>query len=56
MSNKVFSKDLPRRCEYCIHGIASEFSDEILCLKKGITHSVPDLKQLFVPACRLHPR
>ena len=24
--------------------------------KKGITHSVPDLKQLFVPACRLRPR
>lgn len=39
MSNKVFSKKLPRRCEYCIHGMASEFSDEILCLKRGITHA-----------------
>ncbi|MBR4123420.1 MAG: hypothetical protein IKT93_03270 [Clostridia bacterium] len=37
MSNKVFNKKLPHRCEYCIHGIGSQYSDEILCIKRGIT-------------------
>ena len=38
MANKVFNKKLPRYCEYCIHANCSQFSDEVLCLKKGITN------------------
>lgn len=37
MSLKGFNKKLPKRCEYCLHGRNSDFSDEVLCLKKGIT-------------------
>ena len=38
MGNKGFNKALPHYCEYCINGRVSEFSDEVLCSKKGITH------------------
>ncbi len=37
MAEKAFNKKLPRRCEYCVHGNLSEFSNEVLCKKKGIT-------------------
>ncbi len=36
MGNKVFNKKLPKRCEYCVHGNKSQFTNEVLCLKKGI--------------------
>lgn len=36
MGNKIFNKKLPKRCEYCIHGTKSQFTNEVLCLKKGI--------------------
>ena len=37
MSKKVFNKKLQHRCEYCVHGTLSEFANEVLCKKKGIT-------------------
>ena len=37
MAEKVFKKDIPPRCEYCIYGMRSGYSDEILCRKKGVT-------------------
>lgn len=37
MSKNVFNKKLPKYCEYCINGICSEFSDEVFCVKKGVT-------------------
>lgn len=37
MSNKHFNKKLEPHCEYCVHGICSEFSNEVLCRKKGVT-------------------
>ena len=39
MAEKVFNKKLSRRCAYCVHGKGSDFSDEILCKKKGITEA-----------------
>ena len=37
MSNKVFNKKLAHYCEYCIHSINSEYSNEVLCKKRGVT-------------------
>ncbi|MBR7131895.1 MAG: hypothetical protein IKD04_00010 [Clostridia bacterium] len=37
MAEKVFNKKLEHRCEYCIHGNRSGFSDEIICRKRGVT-------------------
>lgn len=37
MAGKGFNKKLPKYCEYCVHGTCSEFSNEVLCPKKGIT-------------------
>lgn len=56
MSNKVFSKQLPRHCEYCVHGMASEFSDEILCLKKGITHSTDSCRKYKYDPLKRQPK
>lgn len=39
MSKKVFNKKLPHHCEYCMHGTASSFSNEVLCKKRGITNA-----------------
>lgn len=37
MPKKVFNKKLEKRCGYCIFGRKSEFSNEVMCIKKGIT-------------------
>lgn len=37
MPKKVFDKKLEKRCGYCIFGRKSEFSNEVMCIKKGIT-------------------
>lgn len=39
MQKKAFNKKLPHYCEYCVHGICSEFSNEVLCKKHGITNT-----------------
>ena len=33
----LFNKNLQRSCEWCVHSKKSEFSDEILCRKHGVT-------------------
>ncbi|MBO5019735.1 MAG: hypothetical protein J6D52_03620 [Clostridia bacterium] len=37
MSNKHFNKKLPHCCEYCVYGTNSEFSNEVICIKRGVT-------------------
>ena len=37
MSSKAFNKKIPKYCEYCVHGTCSDFLNEVLCFKKGIT-------------------
>ncbi len=37
MSNKHFNKKLPSYCEYCVYGTKSEFSNEVICIKRGVT-------------------
>lgn len=38
MASKGFNKKLPKYCEYCLYGRNSDFGDEVLCPKKGITN------------------
>ncbi len=35
--SSVFNKNLPRSCRYCIFGKDSLISDEVLCIKRGVT-------------------
>ena len=35
---KVFDKKIPPNCMYCVYGTPSAFSDEILCIKHGVTN------------------
>lgn len=37
MPKKVFNKKLEPHCEYCVFGKRSEFSNEVICKKRGIT-------------------
>ena len=37
MSNKLFNKKLPHYCEYCLFGNCSQFSNEVICVKRGVT-------------------
>lgn len=39
MSNKQFKKNVEPRCEYCVYGTSLEHSNEVLCLKRGITET-----------------
>lgn len=32
-----FNKKLVRSCAYCVHGKASEYTNEIFCMKRGVT-------------------
>ena len=38
MFKKFFNNKIPPNCNYCIHGTASSFNDEIICLKRGVTN------------------
>ena len=37
MALKGFNKKLQKSCLWCIHGIKSEYSDDIFCKKHGVT-------------------
>lgn len=37
MAKKVFNKKLPQRCEYCLYGNRSQYANEVICKKRGIT-------------------
>lgn len=37
MAKSIFNKKISPACCYCVHGKTSEYTDEIFCLKKGIT-------------------
>ena len=37
MAKSIFNKDITPACCYCVHGKNSEYTDEIFCLKKGVT-------------------
>lgn len=39
MLNSVYNKDLPRSCQYCVNGNVSDFSNEVLCKKRGVTNA-----------------
>lgn len=33
---KLFSKDIPPKCEYCLYGVKSREGNKILCEKRGV--------------------
>ena len=37
MKDKQFNKKLPKYCKYCVFGNVIADSDEVLCIKRGIT-------------------
>lgn len=38
MSAPLFNKNTPRACAWCLHGKSSDYTDEIFCIKRGITN------------------
>lgn len=36
MAKSLLNKKLSHFCEYCAHGFASTYNDEVMCTKKGI--------------------
>ena len=36
MSKIGFNKDLPKSCAYCIHGKVLEYTNEVICKKRGV--------------------
>ncbi|MBE6767197.1 MAG: hypothetical protein E7550_06390 [Ruminococcaceae bacterium] len=37
MKAKLFKKDIPRRCEYCLFSREFDSTTEVLCSKRGVT-------------------
>lgn len=37
VSGKLFDKDMKKSCAYCVHGKKSEYSDDVFCIKRGVT-------------------
>ena len=37
MSGKLFNKDLKKSCAWCIYGKKSEYTDDVFCIKRGVT-------------------
>ncbi|MEE1075455.1 MAG: hypothetical protein U0K93_08260 [Acutalibacteraceae bacterium] len=57
MSNKLFNKKLEHHCEYCVYGTNSEFSNEVLCLKRGVTDAKDSCRKYkYDPLKRLPPK
>ena len=38
MAKPLLNKNISPACEYCKHGTASKYTDEVFCLKKGVTN------------------
>lgn len=37
MSDKLLGKNVRKSCAWCVHGVKSEYSDEVFCIKNGVT-------------------
>ncbi len=37
MSKPFLNKNISPACEYCVHGNASKYTDEVFCVKRGVT-------------------
>ncbi len=37
MAKPLFNKNISPACKYCLHGHLSEYTDEVFCLKRGVT-------------------
>ena len=38
MSKKLFNKNLPKRCEYCLNSFPLSSDSELICRKRGIVN------------------
>ncbi len=38
MAKPLFNKSISPSCAHCMHGRTSEYTDEIFCIKRGITN------------------
>ena len=45
MALKGFNKKLQKSCLWCVHGIKSEYCEEIFCKKHGVTTRADSCRQ-----------
>lgn len=61
-TSKLFNKDIPPKCEYCVFGTKAKEGNKILCEKKGIVdinyscskYSYSPLKRIPVKQLNIH--
>ncbi len=56
MNSKIFNKKLPHSCEYCKYGKLSEFSNQVLCLKHGVTERRDSCRKYKYDALKRIPK
>jgi len=37
VAKSLFNKNISPACAYCVHGHISEYTNEVFCLKRGVT-------------------
>lgn len=37
LAKPFFNREIPPACAYCLHGHKSEYTEEIFCVKRGVT-------------------
>ncbi len=56
MSKKLFDKSLPPKCEYCVLGIKTDYNDEILCKKRGVTDKTDSCRHFKYDPLKREPK
>lgn len=56
MAKPFFNKDIPPACAYCLHGHQSEYTDEIFCVKRGVTSPQDSCKRFRYDVLKRTPR
>lgn len=56
MSAPLFNKNIPHSCAWCKFGKKSEYNDDILCIKKGITSTFDSCRHYKYDALKRTPQ
>ncbi len=56
MANKQFNKKISPCCEYCVHGTVSEFENEVICKKRGVTDTKDSCRKYKYDPLKREPR
>jgi len=55
VAKSLFNKNISPACAYCVHGHISEYTNEVFCLKRGVTEPTDSCRKFKYDPCKRIP-